>query len=149
METLQFSTLINADKQMVWETMLNDKTYREWTKAFNEGSYYEGSWEKGSEIRFLARNAKGELEGMFSRIKESEKYRYISIEHLGIISNGIVDTTSDEVKKWAHSLENYTLAERDGQTELVVEMQSAPEYASMFEDMWPKALKSLKQLCER
>ena len=148
METLRFSTVINADSKRVWDVMLSDKTYREWTKAFYEGSYYEGSWEKGSEIRFLARNDKGEPEGMLSKIKESDKYRHISIEHLGTISKGIVDTTSEEAKKWAHALENYTLTEKNGQTELIVETQVDPEYKTMFEDMWPKALELLKVLCE-
>lgn len=148
METLRFSTLINADKKTVWDTMLNDKTYREWTKPFNETSYYEGSWEKGSEIRFLGRDDKGGVAGMFSRIKESEKYRFVSIEHLGTINNGIVDTTSDEVKKWQHAFENYTLTEKDGQTEVLVETQVDDEYRSMFDDMWPKALESLKRLSE-
>jgi hypothetical protein len=149
MQTLRFSTIINADKQQVWDTMLSDTTYREWTKAFHEGSYYEGRWEKGSEIRFLALNDKGEEEGMLSRIKECEKYSFVSIEHLGMISKGSVDTTSEEVKKWAHALENYTLTEKDNQTTLVVETQVDDAYISMFEQMWPQALQSLKQLCER
>ncbi len=29
METLHFSILIDADKQTVWNTLLEDKTYRE------------------------------------------------------------------------------------------------------------------------
>ena len=53
METLQFSILIYADRQKVWLTMLDDKTYREWPKAFDAGSYFEGRWEQGSEMRFL------------------------------------------------------------------------------------------------
>ena len=72
---------------------------------------------------------------MFSRIKEDKAYQFISIEHLGMVSNGIVDTTSDEVKKWAPSLENYTFAERGGNTELNIEMQVIPEYKPMFEEM--------------
>jgi hypothetical protein len=149
METLRFSTAINAGKQRVWDTMLNDETYREWTKAFNETSYYEGKWEKGAEIRFLGCDEKGEVGGMLSRIKEIEKYRYVSIEHLGMINKGIVDTTSDEVRKWAGALENYTLQEKDGKTEVFVETQVDPAYTSMFQGMWPKALETLKMLCER
>lgn len=129
--------------------MLEDKTYREWTRAFHEGSYYEGSWKKGSEIRFLAKNDQGIPEGMFSRIKENREYQFISIEHLGIISDGKVDTTSDEVKKWASSFENYTFTDKGGQTEVGVELQVDENYVEMFEDMWPKALKLLKEICEK
>jgi len=38
--------------------------------------------------------------GMYSRIKENHLHEFISIEHLSIIKNAVVDTESDEVKKW-------------------------------------------------
>ncbi len=149
MQTVQFSVLINADKQTVWNAMLEDKTYREWTKEFTDGSYFEGSWMKGSEIRFLVRDDKGNLEGMFSRIKENIEHQFISIEHLGVISKGIVDTTSEQVRKWARSFENYTLTEKGGKTEVRVDMQVEEEYKTMFDDIWPKALLALKTICEK
>jgi len=149
METIRFSILINSDKQNVWHTMLDDKTYREWTKEFHVGSFYEGNWEKGSEIRFLAANEEGKLEGMLSKIKENIPYQFISIEHLGMISNGVIDTTSDEVQKWAHCLENYSFFEKGNMTELIVEMEVDPNYKSMFDEMWPRALNTLKKICEK
>ncbi|MBW0433698.1 hypothetical protein DLM76_09765 [Leptospira yasudae] len=149
METISFSTLIHADVKTVWNKMLEDKTYRIWTEAFHAGSYYEGSWDKGSIIRFLGPDENGGLGGMYSRIKENIAHQFISIEHLGMISNGVVDTESEEVKKWTPAFENYTFKEQGpGKTELIVEMQVAEEYKPMFEDMWPKALKALKDLCE-
>jgi len=149
MQTVQFSVLINADKKTVWNTMLADKTYREWTKEFTDGSYYQGSWERGSEIRFLAKDDKGNLGGMFSRIKENIEHRFISIEHLGVITNGLVDTTSEHVRKWAPSFENYTFTENDGKTEVIVDMQIEEEYKTMFDNMWPRALMALKRICEQ
>lgn len=149
METIHFSTLINAGKEKVWHTMLDDATYRIWTKPFHEGSYYEGNWEKGSEIRFLGPAEDGKMGGMFSRIKESDKYRFVSIEHLGVISNGEVDTTSEAVKQWAPSFENYTFTEKGKQTELEVDMQINDEYKAIFEEMWPNALQALKELSEQ
>jgi hypothetical protein len=86
MQKLHFSTLINAPKDKVWHAMLDDQPYREWTKAFNEGSYYKGSWEKGSKILFLGPDPNtGEEGGMVSRIAENKPYEFISIEHLGIV----------------------------------------------------------------
>jgi hypothetical protein len=148
MKTVSFNILINADKQKVWNTMLDDKTYREWTKAFHEGSYYEGTWEEGSEIRFIGPAEDGKTGGMYSRIKKNVPYEFISIEHLGTINNGVIDTTSEEVKKWTPAFENYTFTEKEGQTEVKVDMEVAPEYESMFNEMWPRALQSLKTLCE-
>jgi len=149
METIQYTILINANKGKVWDTMLNDKTYRQWTTAFHEGSFYEGTWEKGKEIRFLGPGEDGKLGGMYSKIKENKKHEFISIEHLGMVADGVIDTTSDEVKKWAPSFENYTFSEKGNQTELKVEMQIDSNYKSMFDEMWPNALKLLKDLSEK
>lgn len=149
METIQFTTLINSNKQHVWKVMLEDKTYRKWTTAFHEGSFYKGSWDKGSEIHFLGPDEEGNLAGMYSKIKENRLYDFISIEHLGMIRNGVVDTTSDEVKKWTPAFENYTFTEKGNQTELKVEIQVNTNYKAMFEEMWPKALKILKDLSEQ
>lgn len=147
MEKLNFSIVINAPKEKVWHIMLDDETYRAWTEAFASGSYYKGDWNKGSKILFLAPGEKGEM-GMVSRIKENRPYEYISIEHLGFVQDGKEDTSSEEVKKWAGALENYTFREKDGATELLVDMDSNDEYKEMFQDMWPKALQKLKELAE-
>jgi len=148
METLLFSILIKADKPKVWNTMLNESSYRMWTKEFHEGSYYEGSWEKGSEIRFIAVNKEGKVDGIYSRIKDNIPFTFISIQHLGTIANGIVDTTSEEVKAWAPSLENYSFIETSKGTEIKVEMQVEESFRPMFEEMWPRALRALKRMCE-
>lgn len=157
MKTLHFSIHINAPKGKVWHTMLDDATYREWTRGFNEGGYYKGTWEKGSKMLFLGPDPKtGKEGGMVSRIAENRPYEYISIEHLGIIQNGVEDTTSEEAKKWAPAYENYTFTEKDpstssGQatTELLVDMDTAEEQAAEFEKMWPAALQKLKELSEK
>jgi hypothetical protein len=148
MQKLVFSIAINAPKEKTWNTMLDDKTYRMWTDAFMAGSHYVGDWSKGSEILFLALDEGGRVSGMVSRIKENRPYEYVSIEHLGIVKDGKKDTTSEEVRPWAGALENYTLRETNGRTEVVVEMDTVDEYASMFQDTWPKALQKLKALAE-
>ena len=66
-----------------------------------------------------------------------------------MIDNGKEDTTCEAVKQWAGSLENYTLKDLDGKTELLVDMDINDDYKEMFEDMRPKALKKLKELAEK
>ncbi|HCY76788.1 MAG TPA: ATPase [Ignavibacteriales bacterium] len=149
MQKLKFSIEINAPKEKVWDSMLEDKTYRIWTEAFSSGSHYVGAWDKGSKILFLGPNEKGIMGGMVSRIKENRKHEYISIEHLGIVHDGVEDTTSDAVKPWAGSLENYTFKNLNGKTELLVDIDINDEYKDMFNDMWPKALQKLKELSEK
>ncbi len=148
MKKLHFSIDINATKEKVWNTMLDQDTYRKWTDVFMEGSYYKGDWNKGSKIRFLAPDEHGKMQGMLSRIKENRQYEFVSIEHLGLIQDGKEDTSSDEVKKWAGALENYTFKKRNGSTEVVVDVDTDEKYAEMFEGMWPKALQKLKKLAE-
>jgi hypothetical protein len=149
MQKLNFSIVINASKEKVWNTMLEDKTYRIWTEVFSKGSHFIGDWSRGSKILFLGPNENGEMGGMVSRIKENKLYEYISIEHLGVVENGKEDTTSDAVKQWAGSLENYTFKNKDDKTELLVDMDINDEYKEMFEGMWPDALQKLKELAEK
>jgi len=131
--------------------MLEDKTYREWTSAFHEGSYFEGSWEKGSEIQFLAED-NGKLGGMFSKIAENIPYEYISIEHLGMVVDGVVDTSSEMVKQWSGMHENYRFTQANGSTTVSVELvgdSTDKEMTEMFKQMWPNALAKLKEIAER
>lgn len=149
MQKLQFSIVINAPGEKVWDTMLNDDTYREWTSVFSPGSHYVGDWNHGSKILFLGPNGEGNLSGMVSRIKESRIQEYVSIEHLGIVQNGKEDTSSEAAKEWAGVLENYTFKNLDGKTELIIDIESPDEFKVMFEESWPKALQRLKELAEK
>ena len=146
MKIMSFSTTIRAPRKKVWDTMLQQETYRIWTAEFGEGSYYEGSWEQGEKIRFLGPDGSG---GMTSVIAENKPCQFISIKHLGIVKNGIDDTESPEAKAWSTACENYTFAERDGNTELKVELSALPdEFEQYMSETWPKALAKLKSLCE-
>lgn len=91
----------------------------------------------------------GKEMGMISRIAENRPYEYVSIEHRGMMRDGVEDTTSDEARKWLPAFENYTFTEKDGATEVAVEMDTTDEYAKMFNDLWPKALQKLKEIAER
>ncbi|HRH26497.1 MAG TPA: SRPBCC domain-containing protein [Candidatus Paceibacterota bacterium] len=149
MHKVHYSVFINAPKEKVWGAMLEDGTYREWTKAFHEGSYYKGTWEQGSKILFLGPNGDGTEGGMVSMIEENRPYEFISIKHLGIVSNGVEDTTSEAAMKWAPAFENYTFTEKDGGTELTIDLDIDSENEDQFNGMWPKALKALKELAEK
>jgi uncharacterized protein YndB with AHSA1/START domain len=142
MKRLQFSIDIAAPAQRVWDTMLQPATYREWTAAFCPGSYYEGSWEEGAAIRFLAPSG----DGMHSRIAASRPHRFVSIQHLGEIAGGVDKPAGDQ---WRDAFENYTLTERDGATHLEIAMDVAPDFEAFMQQTWPQALARLKALAER
>lgn len=91
----------------------------------------------------------GEESGMVSRIAENKPYEFISIEHLGIVQNGVEDTTSEAARKWAPAFENYTFNDKDGATEVVVNVDVEDEHVQMFSEMWLKGLQNLKELAEK
>ena len=144
MKTLRFETDISAPREKVWRTMLDQDTYRIWTAEFMPGSYYEGSWDQGSRIRFLGPDSRG----MTAVIDENRPFEHISIRHLGEIRNGADDTASD-AKSWpGEAFERYTLREENGVTHLEVTIDVTPEYETMMSEMWPRALRRLKTRVE-
>ncbi len=144
MEKMHFSMVINAPKEKVWKTMLDDDTYRQWTDVFMPGSHYVGNWSEGSKILFLAPDETGKMSGMVSRIKENKPYEYISIEHRGEVEDG-----KEKEAEWAGALEDYTFIEKDGKTEVLIDMDANEEFKEMLQDIWPKALQKLKELAEK
>ena len=149
MQKHQYEITISAPREKVWKTMLEDATYRQWTTPFGEGvsntSYFEGDWSKGSQMKFLASPGNG----MIAQIVENTPNEFISIQHLGMIENGVIDTESDAVKAWTPAFENYTLTEVDGGTKVVVDIDVHETYAEMFDDKWPQALQLVKEIAER
>ncbi len=147
MNNLNFSVFINAPREKVWHAMLDDATYREWTKVFNPTSFYRGDWSEGSKMLFIGIEEKtGEEGGMVSMIKENRQNEYISIEHLGFLVKGKEELWGEEKK----GLENYAFVDKDGGTEVKVELTNVPsEYSDMMAEMWPKSLEVLKQIAER
>lgn len=144
MEKLYFKIEIDATKEKVWDVVLGETTYPQWTAAFAEGSSVVTNWQKGSRALFL--NAEGK--GMVSEIAEHIPNEYLSIKHLGFYDNGVEDLESEEVKKWNGAHENYKLSSLEGKSIFSVEMDTNEEYKSYFLETWPKALNKVKELAE-
>lgn len=144
MEKLKFNTTINAPREKVWDVLWNDDSYRKWTAVFSEGSQVQTDWNKGSKVLFTD----GSGSGMVSEIADKVPNEYMSFRHLGMVMNGVEDTTSEKVKDWAGAMENYRLKETDGKTELEVELDINDEHKDQFKDMFPKALRVVKELSE-
>ena len=144
MKTLEFNINLSAPISLVWETMLSPDTYRQWTSAFMEGSYFDGTWEEGSKMYFLNPT---EL-GMVGKVAENKWHERISILMLGFVSHGIEDMGSKNAKIWTPAYENYYFKAADGGTELRVTVDVPAEYEDMMTQSWLKALELLRALCE-
>ena len=146
MKKLTYKTAINAPKEQVWNTMLNHGTYEIWSGAGWQGSTYEGQWKQGEQLRFVS----PEGEGTLAQIVELKPAEYIKAEHIALLQKGgTEDRSSDSAKTWVGSTEEYQFKERDGITELTVQIESDPAWEKMFSDGWPGALGKLKEICEQ
>lgn len=145
MTDLHYSIHINASREKVWDTMLGDATYREWSSAFMPGSYFQGDWSEGSKMLFLGPDPVGGAEGgMVAVVKENRPQEFVSLEYHAEIRNGV------ETPMEGTGAENYTLQDKDGGTEVIIDLLNLPEeYEEMFNDAWPKALEKLKEISEK
>jgi hypothetical protein len=141
----QFAITIKAPVATVWRLMIGPESYKSWAASFADGTYFEGSWEQGAKIKFLSPPSG---DGMLSEIAENRQNEFISIRHLGVIANGVEDTTSESVLAWAPAYENYTFISAPEGTKLLIDLDIPGEWVEYMNEAWPKALMSLKQLCE-
>lgn len=151
METLTFTTTINAPREVVWNTMIDRSSYAEWAAAFSIGSStdsrYEGDWNVGSKINFVSTDANG-ASGMMSKVIENRPYEYLALEHQGVVMGGKEDNTSDFAREWIGARENYTFTEVNGVTELKVNVDVNEDVKDDMVQGWPKSLAKLKEIAE-
>lgn len=141
---MEFEISIAAPVELVWETMLDQESYRRWTEPFSVGSYYEGSWEEGEKMRFLG---PGET-GMLAVIAENRHLERLSIRHIGMVVEGVEDTTSEAVTSWAPAHESYSFARIPDGTRVTIEQEVLPGSEEQMEELWGASLRKLKELCE-
>lgn len=144
MPTQHHEILIQAPREHVWRSTLFSPTYERWTAAFCEGSRYEGSWDAGSTIRFCAPSG----DGMLAEIAEHRPAEFVSIRHLGMIHNGVEDTTREAVRACAPCFENYTFSDEADGTRVRVDVDVFGTAEDWMAQTWPLALQSLKTVCE-
>jgi hypothetical protein len=147
MKTLQFTKEIKAPAQKVWDTLWNETTYPQWTNAFNPdgASTMQSDWKVGGRTVF----GDGKGNGMLSTIDTKNEPYDMVFKHLGEVIDGKEDTTSEKVKSWAGSLEEYHLSENNGITTLKTSVQIAEEWEDMMNNGFTKGLEEVKKLSEQ
>lgn len=152
MKKIQYTIQISAPASKVYDVMLgitSKSTYEQWTAAFNPTSTYEGSWEKGSKMLFVGTDEKGEKGGMVSEIVDANLNRFVSIRHYGLVQGNAEITEGPEVEKWANGFENYTFEEHNGSTMVTVDLDTTDDFVDFMNETYPKALDTLKEICEK
>ncbi len=145
MERINFSISINAPKEKVWNVLWDETSYCKLTSVFAEGSsVVTDNWKEGSKVLFLD----GKGSGMVSRVAANKPNEYMSFKHMGEVKDGVEDISSEKINSWSGSMENYTLKESGGKTELKIEMDITKDFKDFMLTTWPKALEQVKLLSE-
>ena len=144
MQRLNFTIDIEASKEKVWQTLWNDEAYRQWTKAFCDGSYFVGDLKEGSRFHFLTPDGRG----MYSDVERLVENEFISFRHIGEMKDNAELPLNDETQKWSGCYEIYGLKESNGMTTLSVGVDSVEAYLDFFNEKFPIALQKVKDLAE-
>lgn|SRR5690606_20307479 len=149
MKTLLLTKEIHATAQKVWNTLWDRATYSKWTSAFDPSDPVGGSmqtdWQVGGETLFLDSNGNG----MVATIKSIDEPYELVFEHRGEFVGGREGVTSEEVKSWAGSLEEYYLTEQNGVTTLRVSLQAPDEGVAAMDRGFTDGLEVVKRLAEQ
>jgi len=142
MKEMQFIVEINAPKERVWDTLWQDKTFREWSGIIDPGTYMVGDLEEGNEVQFIsAENGYG-VTSLVERVAPGE---FLLLRH-----EADTQDTGKQLreKEWTGGKESYTLTEKDGVTTLTASFDVPQELEEYFKDTYPKALERVKVLSE-
>lgn len=139
---MRFTIDIQATRKKVWDTMWQDKTFRQWAGLIDPGTYMTGALEEGSEVQFIS-SENGY--GVTSLVEKLTPSKFLLLRHQADTQ----DTGKQErEKEWTGGKESYTLAEKNGVTTLTAAFDVPPELETYFNDNYPKALEQIKELAE-
>jgi hypothetical protein len=143
MQKQQFSIEIKAPRERVWNTLWEDKTFRDWGNIIDEGQYMVGEIKEGNEVQFIS-SVSGY--GVTSLIETLVLNEFVSFRQ-------IADTKDsgerEREKEWTGGVESYSLSENDGVTTLTVAIDVPPGQEETFKVRFPKALERVKMLAEK
>lgn len=136
---------IHASVEKVWDVLLQDQSYRQWTKVFDEDSYYEGEMKYQGKIKFLSSHNGG----LASNVHVYIPYYQISFEHLGVIIDGVEDFDNPQFADWKGARETYTLTPQGSSTHLEIYVELTQEEYEYMSNLWDQALIKIKDLAEK
>jgi hypothetical protein len=120
MQKQQFSIEIKASREVVWNTLLEDKTLRDWSNIIDEGMYMVGEMKEGNEVQFIS-SVSGY--GVTSLIEKLGQNEFVSFRQM---ADTMDSGEREREKEWTGGTESYSLAENDGGTTLTVNIDVPP-----------------------
>lgn len=142
MKQMQFTIEIRASKEKVWDTLWDDKTFRDWAGIIDPETHMVGDLVEGNEVQFLS--VEGGY-GVTSLVEKLTPHEYLLLRHSADTQD---DGAREREKEWTGGAESYTLTEHDGVTTLAVAFDVPLEQEEYFKLNYPKALERVKELAE-
>lgn len=102
-----------------------------------------GVMKEGNEVQFIS-SVNGY--GVTSLIEKLTPNEFVLFRHM---TDTKEDGEQERQKEWTGGQESYLLAERNGSTSLIVELDVPPEQVETFNERLPKALERVKELAEK
>jgi hypothetical protein len=146
MLTLNYGIEIKSDSKTVWKILTELDKYQQWAKAFSPQSQFKGVWEEGEDMLFFD-SSLGGTRAHLDRISINQAIEY---HHIAIFyPEHIKDINVDIAEKWIGSSESFHIAPLADTVVLQVTVNTHPDFISMFNNGWEKALPMIKELCEQ
>jgi hypothetical protein len=143
MKKIQYSIEINTSKDIVWKTLWEDKTFRDWASIIDEGTYIKGVMKEGNEIQFIS-SVNGF--GVTSLVEKCIQNEFVLFKHSADTKES---GEQEREKEWTGGTESYSLTEKDGITTVTVKTDIPYEQEETFNVRFPRALNRLKNLAEK
>ena len=143
MKKLQFSIEIKAAREKVWNTLWEDKTFRDWANIIDEGQYMVGEIKEGNEVQFIS-SVNGY--GVTSLVEKLVPNEFVLFRQM---TDTMESGEKEREKEWAGGTESYSLVENNNITTLRVNIDVPPGLEETFKVRFPKALERVKFLAEK
>lgn len=143
MKELEYQIIINKPKEIVWFTLWDDQSFRDWSNNIDEGTYMLGDIIEGNEIQFISSVNGYGVTSLVSKLIPNE---YVLFKHASDTQNTGTETRD---KQWTGGSESYTLTENNGSTVLIIKSEIPDELVELFNLSMPKALERIKYLSEK
>lgn len=142
MKEIQFSIKINASKEIIWATLWDDTTFRDWANIIDEGTYLKGVMKEGNEIEF---NSSVNGYGVTSLIEKLRPNEFVLFRHRADTKE---HGQQERENEWTGGTESFSLSEENGVTTLIIKTDLPQEQEETFEIRLPKVLERIKTLAE-
>ena len=142
MERVRFAIEIKASREIVWNVLWKDETFRAWADIIDEGTFMKGALVEGRDVEFIS-SINGY--GVTSRVHMLRENEHVLFRHQ---TDTMAFGDAARENEWTGGEESYTLAEKGEYTILTVDVDLPSDQVEIFRDRQPRALECVKQLAE-